>query len=62
MLAMKQQRAWGPREEPAVEYCGFDLHVKYSEVCIIDTEGEIVEQRSIRYQVSQGYVDGHADL
>ncbi len=30
-----------------MEHCGIDLHVKYSEVCIIDTEGEIVEQRKI---------------
>jgi len=31
-----------------MEYCGIDLHSEYSEVCILDEEGEVIETSRVR--------------
>ena len=31
-----------------MDYCGIDLHVEYSEVCILDEEGEVMETSRVR--------------
>jgi len=31
-----------------MEYCGIDLHQTYSEICIIDDEGEVMERSRVR--------------
>lgn len=31
-----------------MEYCGIDLHVSYSQICILDEEGEVMETSRVR--------------
>jgi len=31
-----------------MEYCGIDVHVSYSEICILDEEGEVMETSRVR--------------
>ncbi len=31
-----------------MEYCGIDVHVSYSQVCILDEEGEVMETSRVR--------------
>jgi transposase len=31
-----------------MDYCGIDLHLEYSEVCILDGEGEVMERSRVR--------------
>jgi len=31
-----------------MEYCGIDIHVSYSQICILDEEGEVMETSRVR--------------
>ena len=31
-----------------MEYCGIDLHQVYSQICILDDEGEVMETSRVR--------------
>jgi hypothetical protein len=37
---------------PAVEYIGIDVHKRESQVCILDKEATVVEERRIRSERS----------
>jgi transposase len=31
-----------------MEYCGIDLHAEYSQICILDEDGEVMETSRVR--------------
>jgi hypothetical protein len=31
-----------------MEYCGIDLHAEYSQICILDDKGEVMETSRVR--------------
>ena len=31
-----------------MEYCGIDLHAEYSQICILDEDGEVMEASRVR--------------
>ena len=35
-------------KETGMEYCGIDLHQVYSQICILDDEGEVMETSRVR--------------
>ena len=36
------------REETGMEYCGIDVHQKYSEICILAEDGEVMERTKVQ--------------
>jgi len=34
-------------KETGMEYCGIDLHAEYSQICILDEDGEVMETSRI---------------
>jgi transposase len=43
-------------------YCGIDYHKKYSVVCIIDSNGQLIDQRRIGHQAPTLFVDLFSEL
>jgi hypothetical protein len=35
-------------QETGREYCGIDLHAEYSQICILDKDGEVMETSRVR--------------
>jgi len=31
-----------------MEYCGIDLHAEYSQICVLDEDGEVAETSRVR--------------
>ncbi len=40
-------------KETGMEYCGIDLHAEYSQICILDEDGEVMETSRVQ-DVAQG--------
>jgi hypothetical protein len=35
-------------KETGMEYCGIDLHAEYSQICVLDEDGEVMETSRVR--------------
>ena len=44
---MRQCPPWSPKMMSMVELCGIDLHAEYSQICILDEDGEVMETSRI---------------
>jgi hypothetical protein len=48
MLAKSDTGSRPKIKETGMEYCGIDLHAEYSQICILDEDGEVMETSRVR--------------
>ena len=48
MLAKSNAGSRPKIKETGMEYCGIDLHAEYSQICILDEDGEVMETSRVR--------------